>query len=109
MKERLEAIEANRWHQNGDHPEDEYKKGVLTEGKLVRRYRTPSMDGMDTCEKCGFLMHDHGWIDEGGEGHVVCPGDWIITDVEGNHYPVRPAIFYDEYDELNSGTNWKRL
>jgi hypothetical protein len=77
----------HRWFQNGDHPLDAYEKGTPNEGKLVRRYRTPDLDGKNTCAGCGYLMHDHGWIDIGEPGHVVCPGDWIIQSTEGNFYP----------------------
>ena len=31
-------------------------------------------------------------------GHVVSPGDWIITGVKGEHYPCKPDIFAATYD-----------
>jgi len=47
-------------------------------------------------------MDDHGWIDttiiEGG--HTVCPGDWIITDADGRHYPCKPDIFAQTYEPV---------
>ena len=33
-------------------------------------------------------MREHGWIDSGGEGRTVCPGDLVVT-VDGGHYPVK--------------------
>lgn len=37
-------------------------------------------------------MHDHGWIDSGGNGKVVCPGDFVVTTHSG-HYPMKPEAF----------------
>jgi hypothetical protein len=42
-------------------------------------------------------MHHHGWIDTFEGGHIVCPGDWIITGVKGEVYPC-PDIFEATYD-----------
>lgn len=42
-----------------------------------------------TCS-CGLL--------EGG--HTVCPGDWIITGVQGENYPCKPDIFDATYDPI---------
>lgn len=30
--------------------------------------------------------------------HVVIPGDWIITGVQGEHYPCKPDIFAATYE-----------
>ena len=38
-------------------------------------------------------MNEHGWIDTLEGGHIVCPADWIITGVKGEHYPCKPDIF----------------
>jgi hypothetical protein len=45
-------------------------------------------------------MHDHGWIDTPDGGHVVCPGDWVITGVNGEHYPCKPDVFEATYEEV---------
>ena len=105
------VIEATQWFKNGDHPLDYVKdhigfeKGTLRiftgaerralgwEGSVVRYYRTPSMDGKTPCKHCGQIMHDHGWVDTLEGGHIVCPGDYIITGVNGEHYPCKPDIF----------------
>ena len=94
------VIKANRWFQNGDHPLDNYEKGSVNEGELVRRYRTPELDGSSECTLCGYLMHDHGWIDTLEGGHIACPGDWIITGVKGEHYPCKPDIFDLTYEAI---------
>ena len=94
------VIEATVWNVNGDHPEDDCKNDE--EGKVVRRYRSPDIGkgSLDVHLECGFRYHYHGWIDTLEGGHVVCPGDFIITGVEGEHYPCKPRIFIQTYDEV---------
>ena len=36
-------------------------------------YRHPSMDGQTPCPECGHIMHEHGWLDSGGDGIAACP------------------------------------
>jgi hypothetical protein len=88
--------EAHRWYQNGDHPKDNYIKGECKEGEVVRRYRTPELNGKEICRHCGYMMHDHGWIDpdivECNES-IVCPGDWVITDSQNNHFSCNSNLF----------------
>ena len=100
-------IEASQWFKNGDHPEDGEEiftrgefKGELLEGKIVRYYRTPDLDGLRECEHCGRVMKDHGWIDTFEGGHIVCPGDWIITGVKGECYPCKPDVFEQTYEKV---------
>lgn len=89
------VIEAHKWMRNGDHPED---GDATREGQIVRYFRRPDVDGLQECSQCGSTMHDHGWIDTLEGGHVVCPGDWIITGVAGERYPCKPAIFEATYE-----------
>lgn len=106
-------VEAIQWFKNSDHPEDKSveltdKEGskYLSEGKIIRYYRTPKLDGQNKCKHCNEIMHFHGWIDTIQGGHIVCPGDWIITDdrVEkdkyGHYYPCKPDIFEQTYEEV---------
>jgi len=98
------VIEATRWFKNGDHPKDnhavETKHGILVrEGKVVRFYRTPDMDGQTPCKHCDIIMHRHGWIDTLEGGHIVCPGDWIITGISNEMYPCKSDIFEKTYDK----------
>lgn len=105
-------VDATRWHKNGDHPRDYqktvqgYSGGYLTdfapefqrdndwEGQVVRRFRHPYIDGDKLCTECGRKAHDHGWIDDGGHGMRVCPGDWIITSKDGKQFfPMRDRMF----------------
>ena len=66
----------------------------------VGYYRTPECDGQNSCQHCGKIMHYHGWIDTLEGGHVVCPGDWIITGVKNEQYPCKPDIFAMTYERV---------
>jgi len=102
------VVEATQWFKNGDHPQDDC--GTFTgadgkpfqgEGKVVRYYRTPDLDGQHVCKRCGKIMHEHGWIDTQEGGHIVCPGDWIITgDLYPHAYPCKPDIFEATYEPV---------
>lgn len=101
------VIEATQWFKNGDHPHDDVLRpyedtgAVPTEpreGAVVRYLRHPSIHGEQACSKCGNTMHVHGWIDTLEDGHNVCPGDWIITGVQGERYPCKPDIFAATYE-----------
>jgi len=101
-------IEATQWFKNGDHPDDGNETFVapsdgLTyqcEGKIVRYYRRPDVPGERRCLKCGICMHEHGWIDTLEGGHIVCPGDWIITGIKEEYYPCKPNIFEATYEKV---------
>ena len=41
---------------------------------------------------------DNGWIDTLEGGHIVTPGDWIITGIKGEKYPCKPDIFEATYE-----------
>lgn len=100
-------VEAHQWFKNGDHPDDDCagysvieQCHIVGEGKVVRYYRPPSMDGKSTCDQCGIQLHNHGWIDTLEGGHIVCPGDWIITGIMGERYPCKDAIFKESYERI---------
>jgi hypothetical protein len=102
------VIEAHRWFKNGDHPHDfsdrDNADGAMRrEGLVVRRFRRPDVPGEKLCwhANCQRPMNEHGWIDTLEGGHVVCPGDWIITGVQGEHYPIKDAIFRETYEPAN--------
>ena len=111
-------VTASRWWKNGDHPQD-YTRGrpgllageviIYTaahrriagwEGDIVRYFRHPDVPGDRVCESCQTTMHDHGWIDTLEGGHTVCPGDWIITGIKGEHYPCKPDVFEASYEPV---------
>lgn len=92
------VIEATQWWENGDHPED---GDTEVEGQVVRYYRHPNDSGERTCEHCGIRMHFHGWLDTLEGGHVVCPGDYIITGIQNEKYPCKPDIFVETYERVS--------
>lgn len=110
------VIEATQWFKNGDHPDDyvqphegfengewrqfspEERKAKAWEGDVVRYFRHPEVPGERECQHCGKTMHEHGWIDTLEGGHIVCPGDWVITGVKGEFYPCKPDIFEATYE-----------
>ncbi len=112
------VVEATQWFKNGDHPNDfddtkqGFEGGKLRtwygaevkangwEGQIVRYYRNPIGDGNEFCQYCKNVMHVHGWIETLEGGHIVCPGDWIITGVKGERYPCKPDIFSATYDPV---------
>ena len=113
-------IEATQWFKNGDHPEDyaQSKNGFVNglirafgsseraakgwEGSVVRYYRNPDDHSDRACSSCRRIMHDHGWIDTAEGGHIVCPGDYIITGVQGERYPCKPDIFEATYEPVEN-------
>lgn len=105
-------VDVTQWFKNGDHPGDQTQESrfegkiVRTEGKVVRYYRDPEDISTRECEKCGVVMHLHGWIDTLEGGHIVCPSDWIITGIQGEYYPCKDAIFRATYDPVEKHVLW---
>jgi hypothetical protein len=113
--ERIATIhDATQWFKNGDHPLDyasdtqgmdsgelrtftgAHRKKMGWEGEIVRYFRDPNIDSNAHCPHCYKTMHEHGWIDgarNGGAECTVCPGDWIVTGVNGEFYPCKDSIF----------------
>jgi hypothetical protein len=104
--------EATQWFKNGDHPRDEstpIDRGDggtrLTEGKIVKFFRSLEIPGGRFCPKCGNVMSKHGLLEEGlNNEEIVCPGDYIVTrqsdrslyrmpagEFEAMYEPTRPA------------------
>jgi hypothetical protein len=99
FRKRPVIIDAIQWYTNGDHPDDGEDR--FTEGRIVRRYRNPIGDGNEFCQYCNSPMHVHGWIDTLEGGHIVCPGDWVITGIQGEHYPCKDDIFRSTYEPVD--------
>lgn len=95
------VIEATQWFTNGDHPDD-WRPGEPHgyEGLIVRYFRRPDVPGDSLCSECSQRFHIHGWIDTKEDGHRVCPGDWIITGIQGELYPCKPDIFKATYEPV---------
>jgi hypothetical protein len=94
MKFRRKAVPieaAVQWFKLGDHDK-------------VEKY-CPLKETKPTCRYCGMHISEHGWCDlvkplEGG--HIVCPGDWIITELYGTtkaYYPCKNDIFLETYEK----------
>ena len=96
------VIEATQWFKNGDHPHDsaDPTDQYPDEGRIVRYFRHPDVDGDRSCKHCDEIMHNHGWLDTLEGGHIVCPGDWIITGIKGEIYPCKNDIFEATYEKV---------
>ena len=81
------VVEATQWFKNGDHPE-------------VSMFPPKPHRPNESCLNCGHVGRRHGWIDTLEGGHLACPGDWIITGVQGEHYPCKPDIFKQTYEPV---------
>ena len=78
------VVKAIHWRNDGDHP------NVVPLPDGVRA----SFD--ERAVSC--RMEDARWIGTLEGGHVVKPGDWIITGVHGEQYPCDPIIFAKTYE-----------
>jgi len=104
------VIDAYQWFKNEDHPNDDCFRafedtGVIPkearEGEIFRYFQHTKVPGDEICGHCGNTMHYHGWIDTLEGGHIVCPGDFIITSVKGENYPCKPDIFNLTYERVS--------
>ena len=80
------VIEATQWFKLGDHP------AVLwapTNYIDIPEFKVGYHGGIKTLE---------GW-------HIVTPGDWIITGVQGEHYPCKPDIFEMTYEPMGENND----
>jgi hypothetical protein len=95
----LGRLDLHRWWKNGDHPQDDVGKVVpdpvspnsgetyfREEGRIVRYFQRPDVSGGARCPRCDFDFGKHGWIDSGGYGRVVCPGDWVAAVAAGQNF-----------------------
>ena len=97
--------EATQWFKNGDHPQDQSKPIELTggsqglsEGKVIRHFRSLNIPGGRFCPACGNVMHQHGLLNGLNGEEIVCPGDYIVTDTKGRHYRVPAVEFEARYE-----------
>lgn len=86
-------VEATRWIEQGDHP-------------AVSPWGSTLVPGGFECDECPRLLEEHGLV-KSLEGTMrVCPGDWVITGVSGEHYAIKPETFersYDRIEEIEEG------
>ena len=64
------------------------------EDTKVRYFRHPEVSSNDICLNCGHKFHAHGWIDSGGDGQKVCPGDLVLTTENDILYRSPPLTAY---------------
>jgi hypothetical protein len=109
MKYRKRPVltEATQWFRNGDHPEDQSETITtgaatqLTEGRVVKFFKSLNIPGGRFCTICGNVMQKHGLLD--GDNAVnpeelVCPGDYIVTHANGKYYRLHPDEFEAMYE-----------
>lgn len=78
------VIEATQWNKDGDHPN-------------VKPIPETIVNTMEE-RAMGWSPLQCRWIGTLEGGHVVVPGDWIITGVQGEQYPCKPDIFAATYE-----------
>lgn len=106
------VVEAVQWLHPDDHSKVGYwryppvdpktgeisaKDDAINMGQL--RHSSHSMPDKFRRETCDAFMDDHGYIDTLEGGHTVCPGNYIITGVQGECYPCREDIFVATYEQ----------
>lgn len=81
MKFRKTAeVEASQWFKMGDHP-----------AVVPVPYEHPT-------NLHAIKPNEWGWCPTLEGGHLVEPGDWILTGVHGEHWPCKPDIFAATYE-----------
>lgn len=97
--------EATQWFKNGDHPQDKSKpvahsrgSSGLSEGKVVKYFRSLNIPGGRFCPNCGNVMQKHGILDGLNGEETVCPGDYIVTHPKGHYYVVKTVDFEAMYE-----------
>lgn len=103
---RLEIIFAYRWFKEGDQPDDDMPcpSPETVMSRTVRSYQGPDVIGKELCGLCGVALHEHGWIGTSEDEHTVCPGDWIVTEVESERgsYPCTDEVFEALYQQAEA-------
>ncbi len=82
------VIEATQWFKLGDHP-----NVIEVPSKVRHTWESRTTD---------LFNKDLGWVGTLEAGHVVTPGDWIITGVQGEQYPCKPDIFIATYEPVTN-------
>jgi len=85
------VIDAEQWLRHGDN-------GNVN--RVPVEVWNLKMPGPHGCKSCACHMADHGWCGTLEGGHIVCPGDWMITGIEGELYPCKPRIFHKTYEAV---------
>jgi hypothetical protein len=96
FRKKSAPVEATQWFKLGDHPVvTEFRPEVVCPKETVH-------PKLDLQPGCGRPYAEHGWIVVAvpeGEPHLVCPGDWVIT--EGSELFVRKRdVFATTYEPV---------
>lgn len=97
------TVDAIKWMKNGDHPQDGTdfdEHGILLEGKVIRYFRDPNVDGETICALCGERAHVHGFLDLPNGAQIVCPGSFVVTKDDGTTIALSPKDFADNFEEV---------
>ena len=87
------------WHRPGDHPNVKDSEEAQWMRSNTTWYTITPFEREDAfCNHCLRPVHEHGWIGTLEGGHIVCPGDRIVTGVRGEQYPIKPDIFLETYE-----------
>jgi hypothetical protein len=79
------VIEATQWFKKGDHPSvTELPYELAVKASVANDH--------------AIFTVEYGWCPTLEGGHIVSPGDWIITGIKGEHYPCKPDIFEETYE-----------
>ncbi len=73
------TIRATQWWKLGDHP-------AVVLKSAPNRYADEGISWCPTLEG----------------GHIVTPGDWIATGVQGEHWPIKADVFATTYELVDS-------
>jgi len=77
---------------------EQWTPGMIEEIEGVEPVKHDYLDHL--CKHCSNYFRHHGWCGTLEGGHIVCPGDWIITGVQGEKYPCKPDIFEATYEKV---------
>lgn len=92
MYRKKSQVAAKQWLEHNDHP-------------AVRPYESVRPTGRVLCSICGEDLKTHGFLSKGaGNGFVVCPGDFIITDHKGHNSVQKPNDFLEVYEPIEPVT-----
>lgn len=83
------VIEATQWFKLGDHPE--VREIAPTDDLYFTGMGGATLIDREQYGVIGTLESPN---------HLVTPGDWVITGVQGEHYPCKPDIFEQTYEKV---------
>lgn len=89
------VVEAEQWLKDGDNESVQSYYGQVCTDRI--------------CRVCKRDIYEHGAIETLEGYHIVCPGDYIITGIKGEHYPCKPGIFAATYEPADAPADRDRL